>query len=301
MKTKKKRPILLLTLLCALLFSACGMEEKTTETATMPKTMKEFTTETTTQAAPGETWIDPWDESYVHPSSEEPMAICNLFPDPWFALEVARLFEKDATDTVTYKELASYNGSIGAAKSPFESLEGIGYLTGVTELSFYQTGLKYIPPGIGNLKNLKRIYIYGSDVEILPKEIGDCESLEYFELISSDITTLPDEIGKLKNLKELILRGCYELTRLPDSICKLINLEHLDLACTKMEGLPEHMGNLQNLVYLRLFSCQLKTLPQSLRQCEKLEYLNVYDNFELDEAYKNWFASEVYLCGVDYG
>jgi hypothetical protein len=30
-----------------------------------------------------------------------------------------------------------------------------------------------------------------------------------------------------------------------------------------------------------------------------LEYLNVYDNYNLDEAYKQWFPNKCYECTTD--
>jgi|GEM_PF-2117709 len=308
----------LLLALCLLLLAAC--QGNTPEEPSGNQLSDSQTTEPTS-TAPEETYFDIWD--YTPPTSDDPMALCNIFPDPYFAWHVASALGKSVTDVVSYEELAAYTGELSCARSPMKSIEGIGYLTGLTSFGCGMNGdleiipdefgkltnltsislmkawaLRSIPSSIGNLKKLRVLTLSLTMIEELPKEIGGCESLKVLDIHNTPIQEIPAEI---RNCKELVYLDADEtkITSLPDSICKLTKLKSLDVGYTKLTALPEEIGNLSELERLDLFGCQLKTLPSSVRQLKNLRYLNVYDNFSLDEAYMNWFPEPVYTCKDD--
>jgi len=306
-----RRPYRYIALLmpALMLLGACGRAE--------PQAQANETSLPTETWAEEESWFDVWDENYVSPASDDPMAICNLFPDPFFAWEIAQLFERTVTDTTTYEELAAYEGGIDCGPGLLKSVEGIGLLTGVTSFSSSKNELEALPAEIGNLVNLTEINLLKSyafkrlppeigklkklttlradmtSLEALPPEIGDCEALEYLHVGNTAITSVPPEIGKLKKLRVLVLSSTG-ITSVPDSICELASLESLYIGHTGLTALPKDIGNLQNLHRLHLFGCKLKKLPKSMKNLKNLRHLNVYDNFQLDEEYKKWFDKKVY-------
>lgn len=310
-----KRAIAAILLALTALLCACGQgaPPAATEAATSAPEETSLTDEKNDDLE----WYEGWYDSEFSPTSDDPMAFCNLFPDPFFARVVAGVFGKTATDTTTYEELAAYDGGIECYPGVLKSIEGIGLLTGLTSFICYKNdletlpeeignlmnlteinlhkayGLRSLPPEIGQLKKLTSLRVNATQLEALPKEIGDCEALECLFASNTPIISVPPEIGKLKKLRVLTLSGTG-ITDLPNSLCELTSLEELYLSFTDLTALPEDIGNLQNLRLLRLFGCKLKTLPRSMRQLKNLRHLNVYDNFELDESYKKWFDKKVY-------
>jgi Leucine-rich repeat (LRR) protein len=276
--------------------------------------------QSTVESNPVESFFDIW--TYVPPTSDDPMAICNIFPDPYFALEVASVLHKKVTDVVTYETLARYIGELDCGPSPLKSIEGIHYLSGLTAFSCAKNDLKEIPaefgqlinlesvnllkafnletipPEIGNLQNLQFLRLDLTNLKALPKEIGKLKNLKVLNISNTKIVSLPDEIGDLENLEFLDMHS-NDISNIPESICNLAKLKALDIGHTKLESLPMDIGNLTELVRLDLFGCQLKTLPSSLKDLKQLRYFNVYDNFGLDERYKKWFSESVYTCTDD--
>ncbi len=300
---KKFVPILFLTLLLTACQGNIGLS-----------------TQSGVESAPVESFFDIW--NYVPPTSDEPMAICNIFPDPYFALEVASALHKKVTDVVTYEMLSGYSGELDCGPSPLKSIEGIHYLSGITAFSSAKNDLKdipaefgqltrlesvnllkafaleTIPPEIGNLQSLTFLRLDMTSLKALPKEIGKLKNLRVLNIANTKIGLLPDEIGDLENLEFLDMHS-NDISSVPESICDLIKLKALDIGYTKLESLPKDIGNLTELERLDLFGCQLKTLPSSIKNIKQLRYLNVYDNFGLDDGYKKWFPESVYTCKDD--
>lgn len=126
--------------------------------------------------------------------SEDPMAICNLFPDPNFALWVAVTFDREMQDIITFEELAAYKGGLDLGigsytyassredcfeSYPFQDLTGIGYFTGATYLDFYKNQIREIPAEIGNCINLREInFTKAYYLQTIAPEIGRLERLE---------------------------------------------------------------------------------------------------------------------------
>jgi len=249
------------------------------------------------------------------------MCFYRYFQDEYFARNVAFAMNKVPHEAVTEEELASFAGDI-TASSGVKSLAGIGYLKSLTGLSMGKGILEEIPSEITQCKNLKRLELLKMyDLKKLPENIGQLQELEYIDLALTAMESLPESIGELKKLKFLdasstnitavpeSIGNCESLmfldlhstgiTEIPDSVTKLKNLKSLDLGYTKITALPENIGALSALVRLDLFGLNLRQLPQSMKNLTKLEYLNVFDNYNLDEEYKQWFPNKCYECATD--
>lgn len=245
----------------------------------------------------------------------------NFFKDPYFAEQVAEAMGKNPANAITQEELANFTGKIEVFLFP-KSLDGIGYLKSITELSVAKCPVEEIPSEISNCKKLKRLDLLKAyDFKKLPESIGELTELEYLNLKLTQVDKLPVSIGNLTKLKYLYASsipltslpeniGCCEslvildlhstkITKIPDSITNIKSLKSLDLGYTKITALPENIGALNSLVRLDLFGLDLKRLPASTKNLAKLEFLNVYDNYHLNEEYKNWFKKEVYQCKTD--
>lgn len=254
-------------------------------------------------------------------SDEAEINFYYYFEDAYVAECVASAMSKDPREAVTEEELANFSGKISVSIQG-ESLAGIGYLKSITELSVAKCNIKEIPSEISQCKKLKRLNLLKAyDLKTLPESIGGLEELEFINVLLTNLESIPESIGNLKKLKYLYA-GCTsivavpesigdceslvildlhstEITKIPDSITRLANLKSLDLGYTKLTSLPENIGALSQLVRLDLFGLDLKRLPQSIKNLRKLEYLNVYDNFNLNEEYKQWFDNECYKCATD--
>lgn len=245
----------------------------------------------------------------------------NFFKDPYFAEQVAEAMGKNPANAITQEELVNFTGKIEVFLFP-KSLDGIGYLKSITELSVAKCPVEEIPSEISNCKKLKRLDLLKAySLKKLPESIGELTELEYLNLSLTQVDKLPVSIGNLTKLKYLYASsipltslpeniGCCEnllildlhstkITKIPDSITNLKSLKSLDLGYTKITALPENIGALNSLVRLDLFGLDLKRLPASTKNLAKLEFLNVYNNYNLNEEYKNWFKKEVYQCKTD--
>ncbi len=249
------------------------------------------------------------------------MCFYRYFQDEYFARNVAESMNKVPHEAVTEEELASFAGTI-TTSGQVESLAGIGYLKSTTELWVVKCimeeipneilqcksikrlyiskvdGLKKLPENIGDLQELETIDVSLTQMESLPESIGKLKKLKYLDASSTNITTVPESIGNCESLVFLDLHST-DITEIPDGVTKLKKLKSLDLGYTKITALPEDIGALSELVRLDLFGLDLRHLPQSAKNLTKLAYLNVYDNYNLDEEYKQWFLNKCYECTTD--
>lgn len=249
------------------------------------------------------------------------MNFYRYFQDEYFARDVAESMNKAPHEAVTEEELASFAGTI-TTSGQVESLAGIGHLKSITELCVVKCIMEEVPNEILQCKNLKRLYLSKVEgLKKLPDNIGELQELEYINVALTTMEDLPESIGELKNLKllnasstnitavpesignceNLVILDLHstDITEIPDSVTSLKNLKSLDLGYTKITALPEDIGALSELVRLDLFGLDLRSLPQSAKNLTKLEYLNVYDNYNLDEEYKEWFPNKCYECTTD--
>lgn len=245
----------------------------------------------------------------------------DYFDDVEFAWYIADKFDKYPDEAVTEEELASFSGNITITGNT-KNLAGIGYLKSITELYLSKCDVKEIPSEISECKNLKRLNMLKAYFTSgLPESIGELQNLEFLSINLSGADKLPESIGNLKKLKYLYAAGCgmttvpesigeceslaildlhsNKITSVPDSICNLKNLKSLDLGYTNITALPENIGNLKELIRLDLFGLDIRQLPQSMKNMTKLEFLNVYNNYNLNEDYKQWFPNGCYKCLVD--
>ena len=259
---------------------------------------------------------------YRSPGSQyEGKNFFDYFEDVNFAWYVASIFDRYPDETVTEEELASYSGDI-YAHIVISDISGIGYLKSITELDVSKCGIKEIPSDISQCKKLKRIDLLKAYfLKNIPESICELENLEFLRISLSGADKLPESIGNLKKLKYLYADNCdittvpesiggceslivldlhsTDIAKIPDSVTNLKNLKSLDLGYTKITSLPENIGALTELVRLDLFGLDIRQLPQSTKNLKKLEYLNVYNNYNLNEDYKQWFANECYKCTTD--
>lgn len=258
--------------------------------------------------------------------SDEDVAVAEVnfytfFKDRNVARYVAFAMGKAPHDAITEQELASYSGEITIFINA-ESLEGIGYLKSITELDVCKNDVSEIPSEISECKNLKRLDLLKAYcLAKLPENIGELENLEFLRVSLTNVDELPESIGNLKKLKYLYFDNCdittvpksiggceslvvldlhsNDITEVPDSITNLKNLKSLDLGYTKITSLPENIGELTEMIRLDLFGLDIRQLPQSMKNMTKLEFLNVYNNYNLNEDYKQWFPNECYKCTTD--
>ncbi|MEI6102219.1 MAG: leucine-rich repeat domain-containing protein, partial [Eubacteriales bacterium] len=212
--------------------------------------------------------LDDWDQAkQTEPTSNDPMAICNLFPDPYMAYDIAQIFNKKVNDTVTIDELASYSGELDCSIGQLENITGIGYMTGITVFTCCKNNLTELPDEFGKLKNLTALHLQKAfGLEKVTPEIKNCVKLKEINFAMTSVEKVPAEIGQLKNLQTLDLNntplasippeigGCSSLESLdvsgtavasvPDSLCNLTGLKTLILSHTKIASLPENIGNL---------------------------------------------------------
>ena len=242
-----------------------------------------------------------------------------LFPDVEFAQIIANLFDKSPSDVITIEELASYKGELDCYYGDLKDLTGIGYMTGITSFSCGKNEVTELPPEIGKLVNLTKLNLTKAynltklpaeiknlnkleylsvgltSLEKIPPEIGELINLKYLYIVRTNITNIPPEIGKLKNLEYLEIHS-NNISEIPTSICNLINLKELNISYTNLLKLPQDIGKLTVLERFDLFGCKLKTIPSSVKNMKNLIYFNVYNNFELDESYKNFVSKSAYEC-----
>lgn len=244
-----------------------------------------------------------------------------FFKDENVARCVALAMGKAPHDAVTEDELADYSGVITISVNA-ETLEGIGYLKSITELNLGKSNIKEVPNEIAECKNLKRLdMLKAFGLEKLPGNIGELENLEFLRVSLTVVNELPESVGNLKKLKYLYFDNCAitmvpqsigsceslivldlhntHISKVPDSITNLKKLKSLDLGYTKITCLPENIDELTELIRLDLFGLDIRQLPQSMKNLTKLEYLNVFNNYNLNEDYKQWFVNQCFECVTD--
>jgi len=144
------------------------------------------------------------------------------------------------------------------------------------DLSFNQITL--LPDNFRNLNNLKYLNLAGNSfINSIDKELKNLSNLEFlsiefaneneddFEstinaisklpnlkvlhLRNSYVKTLPDSFKDFKNLKQLSLRGNFDLnlSQTFEVLSNIDSLEILDLSFSRIESLPDDIGKMTNL------------------------------------------------------
>ena len=321
------KKVIVMLFVFIMLLTGCAVQEAVPEITLLPSSTREPVA--TSTAIPTPTPYKLTIEHIVKKGSvkEGKFSFHVVFPDPVFAYVVAMQMGKDVNDMTSMEELAAYTGELSVDVTSLDnaegesvtvhSLEGIGYLTGITSFSNAKNDVEVIPdeigklgnltemnllksydlkrisPEIGKLSNLKILNAALTQLETLPSEIGQLRNLEELDVTATKLTAIPDEIGNVASLKKLDIHS-NEIKFLPDSICNLTELEELDASYLKLTTLPENIGNMMKLSKINLFGNDVKKLPDSMRNLKSLTYLNVYDNYNLDEGYKDMFDTSVW-------
>lgn len=314
-KSRKLTGVIIGVLICSGIFGGCANEKSLKEKAIHSVEEKQ---DEKIEAI--ENTVDKIDENSIGKISE-------IFPDKFYAENIANALQKNVDDYVSREEL----GGLGDCISPGEmsDLTGIGYLTGIEDFNCCKNEVRSVPSEIVNCKKLKSfdvckayslseipvelfqctdityIRTLMSGVYELPKELGNLKKLK--TLMCNNGTTLPIEIGDLSELEELMCENCY----IPEEVKNLKNLEWVDLHGANVEDFIQHIGELKNLKSLDLGGCSLtefpmgilelenleslnlfgndiRTIPKEIGNLEKLTSLNTYDNYNLDEDYKQY-------------
>lgn len=289
-----KKYVTLLALICVF-FSACSVPEESVSNSKTALTSSEAVSSPIASVLP-ETSSEDLPKP---PEANDPMAISNLFSDPHFAYYIADLFGKDISDTVTYEELAAFDGVISIGPGEIRSIEGIGYLTGITGFESAKNNLEELPdelgqclnikyinllksyslkkitPEIGKLKKLKILRADLTELTELPQEIGNCTELEVLILDNTAITSIPEELGNCAKLKYLDIHR-NNISILPDSLSRLSELEMLDVGYLEINNLFNDIENLKNLKILNASSNSINILPRGVCSLEKLERLDLF-------------------------
>lgn len=304
-----KKAAVFLVLLCVLL-SACGKTEiqnitdedtdSSFQVGTEEETVSVDKSKEDLQPLYEEDEVyDPFDEELKHPETDDPMAISNLFGDPHFSYYIAEIFGKSVSDPVTFEELAAYDGVINIGPGVIKSIEGIGYLTGITGFSSAKNNIEELPdefgkcvnirsinllkdynlqritPEIGKLTKLEFLRADLTELRELPREIGNCTELEVLVIDNTRITSIPEELGNCTQLKYLDVHG-NKIDSLPASLGKLTRLEFLDISDLEIRSL---FGGIENLKQLRIFNAgsnRIDVLPQEVCSLVKLERLDLF-------------------------
>jgi Leucine-rich repeat (LRR) protein len=134
------------------------------------------------------------------------------------------------------------------------------------------------------LNELKKIELYDSTFNNFNDFISMNNHLEILSIKYYESFEIPKIFSQLKNLKELIIKGC-NLKILPDLIGDLENLEILKLSDNELKSIPESLANLTKLRIID-FGSQSGTTKDynSLKDLP----LNIFKNENLTDVKINW-------------
>lgn len=257
--------------------------------------------------------------------------IKDIFPDEIYAQAIAEALGKEVTEYTTKEELSTIKSEL-SHPGDMSSLEGIRYLTGMETFDCCKNLVSSVPAGIENAKGLRSFDICKSSIGSIPVELFNCKELIEFRTVMSGVDKLPKEVGNLKKLESMILNIntdipkeigelknlkllMAERSNIPEEVKFLVNLEQLKIHSSNVSEIIDHIGELKNLKVLDLGGCNLEVFPDGILELENLErlnlfgndikkipkeignlkkltYLNTYDNYNLDEDYKQYLANE---------
>ncbi|MCH2232612.1 MAG: hypothetical protein MK078_00060 [Crocinitomicaceae bacterium] len=262
-----KKKNLLWALPAALIFTACGGGEESTET------------ETTTDAEMVEETIayGPFLSTEEVTETERIGSI-----EDYNAIEdkttVIRYVSSAAKAPFPSELLDAYNLQVLAINVDGELPEELGQYQNLTTLCL-GGNFTTIPESIGELENLKAVsFEYCKDLD-LNQAIGvlaNCPNLQYLNLAYMGLSELPANIGDLTNLKNIRL-GSNPLATLPDSFYTLSNLTHVRLGSNEgmdYEGVITAMAAMPAVENLWLQYCGFETLPEVIGEFPSLTTVN---------------------------
>ncbi|XP_032951327.1 LOW QUALITY PROTEIN: ras suppressor protein 1-like [Rhinolophus ferrumequinum] len=167
-------------------------------------------------------------------------------------------------------------------------VNGLWFLSHITQLVLSHNKLTTVPPNIAELKNLEMLNFFNNQIEELPTQISSLQKLKHLNLGMNRLNTLPRGFGYLPALEVLdltcnnlnenyfprnfyltILRPLYlvsdnDFEILPPDIGKLTKLQILNLRDTDLTLLPKEIGALIQLKELHIQGNHLTVLPPEL-------------------------------------
>eukprot|EP01033_Poteriospumella_lacustris_P006153 gene6153-4417_t len=138
------------------------------------------------------------------------------------------------------------------------SLDSLGLMEVLTELTLRDNPISYLPPSFSRMKQLVKLVMVRNRLKDLPEDIGNMKHLEILDISSN------------------------ELKLLPVSICDCTALKILHLDDNHLVRLPENLGFLPNLKSFSVNSNRLTALPFSLGYCKTLRTLSCNENMITD-------------------
>ena len=185
-----------------MLLTGCAVQKAVSEITLLPSSTREPVATSTATPTP-----TPYKLTIEHivkkgPVDEGKFSFHVVFPDPVFAYVVAMQMGKDVNDMTSMEELAAYTGELSAGVTSLDnaegepvtvhSLEGIGYLTGITSFSNAKNDVEVVPDEIGKLVNLTEMNLLKSyDMKRISPEIGKLSQLKILNVALTQLETLP--------------------------------------------------------------------------------------------------------------
>lgn len=256
----------------ALIFTACGGSEESTESET-------------TDNEPVEETID-----YGPFLSSEDVSETERYDniDAFNAVEdkstVIRYVSSSAKATFPAELLDAHNLQVLAINVDGELPEDLGKFQNLTTLCL-GGNFTTIPESVGELENLKTVsFEYNKDLD-LEQALGvlaNCPNVQYLNLANMGLTELPSNIGDLTNLKNVRLGG-NPMPTLPDSFYTLSNLTHLRLGRNEgmdYEGVLTAAKDMPAIENIWLQYCGFETLPAVLGEYPSLTKVNWREDWD---------------------
>jgi hypothetical protein len=148
-----------------------------------------------------------------------------------------------------------------------EAVKEHSELSGITGLTLFNQGFRFVPPEIGTLTGLENLYLGSNQLRMLPPEMSHLTKLKRVDLSSNQFCdgeglSLPGSLEHL-NLSE------NRLSKIPDELSQL-SLKHLEISNNPLAEVPGVIPSLQGLERLFMNGIGLKAmltgLPDTLRE-----------------------------------
>lgn len=132
-----------------------------------------------------------------------PAKISEVFPDDELANTVANAMRENVNTVVTETDLANIKNSLSIQMKPVSDLEGLQYLTGLTQLDlYYSESITDLSP-LSNLTKLTSLNLSGNKISDL-SPIANLTNLESLSAASNSISDLTP-LASLTKLKYVVL------------------------------------------------------------------------------------------------
>lgn len=173
----------------------------------------------------------------------------DFFPDNNLARVVARAFNREPNQGVTIEELANFTENINASNESIRSVDGLRYLTSVTNLNLSNNQVNDIPQYLEEIGLMKSLKILNLDNNKL-QDIKFLSNLDLNELYlnNNNLFTLTS-LSNMTELKVLEASNNNISNLIP--LNSLTNLTTINLS-NNLIGQVEPLSYLNNLIYLNI-------------------------------------------------